>query len=80
MASSRRLIDSVFSPMATSKCLAIWYQLSTLPTLSPIWSAPPRRPSSTAEVIGGEGLFGRGQQLGALAGAFFGQARGCDKR
>ena len=38
--------------METSKCLAILNLLITLPTLSPIWSAPTRRPSRTAEMMG----------------------------
>src|SRR6266498_875620 len=43
-----RVILRVVSVMAVSRCLAILYLSMILPTLSPILSAPTRRPSATA--------------------------------
>ena len=50
--------------METSKCLAILNLLITLPTLSPILSAPTRRPSRTAEMMGARASSVAAKQFG----------------
>jgi hypothetical protein len=68
-----RVMARVVSVMLTWRCLAILNLLMTLPTFTPIWSAPVSRPAATEARIGAWHGVGGSQQIAACAGAFGGQ-------